>query len=63
MATQVKVVVNVNVPTPKPSLEKQNKTEQNETLRELATDLVTDALTMAELKPEVLRVRLTKGDK
>ena len=63
MATQLKVIVNVSIPTPKPSLEKQTATEKNEALRELATELVTDALTLADLQPEVLRVRLAKGDK
>jgi hypothetical protein len=61
--TQVKVVMNVMVPTPKPSLEKQSTTEKNEVLRTLASELVTDALTLASLKPVVLRVRLAKGDK
>lgn len=63
MTQHIKVTVNVTIPTPKPSLEKQSKTEQNETLRDLATELVIDALSIAQLNPVVLRARLTKGDK
>lgn len=63
MTNQVKVIVNIQVPTPKRTLEKQSISEKNEALRELATEMVTDALTVSELQPEVLRVRIAKGDK
>lgn len=60
---KVKVIAHVEINEPKPSLEKQTTTERNESIRSVAEEMVLDALNIANLNPEILRVRLSKGDK
>lgn len=60
---KVKVIANVEINEPKSTVEKQSTTERNDSIRNAAEEMVLDALSIANLNPEILRVRLSKGDK
>lgn len=60
---KVKVVATVQINEPKSTLEKQSTTERNESIRNAAEEILMDTLTLGGLNPEIIRVRLTKGDK
>lgn len=60
---KVKVIANVEINEPKSTVEKQSTTERNDSIRNAAEEMVLDALNIANLNPEILRVRLSKGDK
>jgi hypothetical protein len=60
---KVKVVATVEINEPKSTVEKQSTTERNESIRNAAEEIIMDTLTLSGLNPEIIRVRLTKGDK
>ena len=60
---KVKVVATVEINEPKSTVEKQSTTERNESIRNTAEEIIMDTLTLSGLNPEIIRVRLTKGDK
>ena len=60
---KVKVVATVEINEPKSTVEKQSTTERNESIRNVAEEIIMDTLTLSGLNPEIIRVRLTKGDK
>ena len=60
---KVKVVATVEINEPKSTVEKQTTTERNDYVRQVAEETVLDALQLASLNPQIVRVRLTKGDK
>lgn len=60
---RVKIVANVEINEPKSSVEKQSTTERNDYVRQVAEETVFDALKLASLNPQIIRVRLTKGEK
>jgi hypothetical protein len=60
---KVKVVATVEINEPKSTLEKQSTTERNESIRNAAEEILMDTLTLGGLSPEIIRVRLSKGDK
>lgn len=60
---KVKVVATVEINEPKSTLEKQSTTERNESIRNAAEEILMDTLTLGGLNPEIIRVRLSKGDK
>lgn len=60
---KVKVVATVEINEPKSTVEKQSTTERNESIRNAAEEILMDTLTLGGLNPEIIRVRLSKGDK
>ena len=56
----VKAIVAVNMPQPKQSIEKQTPKERNEELRQYATEVILDALNMADLNPTIQRINLSR---
>jgi len=56
----VKAIVAVNMPQPKQSIEKQTTKERNEELRQYATEVILDALNMADLNPTIQRINLSR---
>jgi len=60
---KIKAVLNVEIPEPKKSLEKQTSTERNDYVRQCAEEAILDALQLAELNPEILKIRLTRTEK
>ena len=64
MATgTVKVLVSVEIPIPTSNVEKLKGAEINKELRNSAEEKVLEALTEADLQPQILRVRVARGDK
>lgn len=64
MATgTVKVLVSVEIPIPTSNVEKLKGAEINKELRNSAEERVLDALNLADLQPQILRVRVAREDK
>ena len=64
MATgTVKVLVAVEIPIPTSNVEKLKGAEINKELRNSAEERVLDALNLADLQPQILRVRVAREDK
>jgi hypothetical protein len=61
MATiTVKAVISVEVPEPTSVLEKQSTKERNEEIKNIAESRIMDALTLSELQPAILRIRIAR---
>lgn len=61
--TTVKAVVSIEVPLSKSTLEKQKTAEVNAEVKERAEELLLDALTLANLEPAILRIRIARQGK
>lgn len=59
----VKAVVSIEVPLPKSTVEKQKTAEVNAEVKEKAEELLIDALTLANLEPAILRIRIARQGK
>jgi hypothetical protein len=59
----VKAVVSIEVPLPKSTVEKQKTAEVNAEVKERAEELLIDALTLANLEPAILRIRIARQGK
>jgi len=59
----VKAVVSIEVPIPKAGIEKQKTNEVNAELKNIAEELLTDALNLADLTPVILRIRIARQNK
>jgi len=59
----VKAVVSIEVPLPKSTVEKQKTAEVNAEVKERAEELLLDALTLANLEPAILRIRIARQGK
>jgi hypothetical protein len=59
----VKAVVSIEVPLPKSTVEKQKTAEVNAEVKERAEELLIDALTLANLQPAILRIRIARQGK
>ena len=59
----VKAVVSIEVPLPKLTVEKQKTAEVNAEVKERAEELLIDALTLANLEPAILRIRIARQGK
>jgi hypothetical protein len=60
--TTVKAVVSVEIPY-KTGIEKQTTKERNAEIKEKAEELIIDALTTAQLEPQLLRLRIAREKK
>jgi hypothetical protein len=59
----VKAVVSIEVPLPKSTVEKQKTAEVNAEIKERAEESLIDALTLANLEPAILRIRIARQGK
>jgi hypothetical protein len=59
----VKAVVSIEVPLLKSTVEKQKTAEVNAEVKERAEELLIDALTLANLEPAILRIRIARQGK
>lgn len=60
---KVKAIIAVDMPEPKEGAVKQTPKERREELREHASSVIIDALTLAELNPSVIRLNLSREKK
>jgi hypothetical protein len=60
---KIKAIIGVDMPEPKQGIEKLTTKERNEELRQHATEVILDALNMADLNPEVIRLNLSRTSK
>jgi hypothetical protein len=56
----IKAIVAVDMPEPKAGIEKLSTKERNEELRQHATEVLLDALNMADLNPTIQRINLSR---
>ena len=56
----IKAIVAVDMPEPKQGIEKQTTKERNEELRQHASEVILDALNMADLNPTIKRINLSR---
>jgi hypothetical protein len=60
--TTVKAVISVEIPY-KSGIEKQTTKERNAEIKAKAEESIIDALTLAELEPQLLRLRIAREKK
>jgi len=60
--TTVKAVISVEIPY-KTGIEKQTTKERNAEVKAKAEESIIDALTLAELEPQLLRLRIAREKK
>jgi len=60
--TTVKAVISVEIPY-KSGIEKQTTKERNAEVKAKAEESIIDALTLAELEPQLLRLRIAREKK
>jgi len=60
---KIKAIIGVDMPEPKQGIEKLTTKERNYQLKEYATEVILDALNMADLNPEITRLNLSRKTK